>query len=133
MSPASLDLLRRHDLRASFFAPGAIANLHPEEQRRVVSEDHEVHGWIHEGTQRAGRARRARPHAAGRDTLAKVAGRPPVGIWGAVLALQRHHPAADPRAGLLYDSSLTADDEPYERLDDGEPTGIVKLPVCSRS
>ena len=31
--------------------------------------------------------------------------------------------------GLLYDSSMMADDEPYELLEDGEPTGIVELPV----
>ena len=30
---------------------------------------------------------------------------------------------------LLYDSSLMADDEPYELLEEGEPTGIVELPV----
>jgi len=31
--------------------------------------------------------------------------------------------------GLLYDSSLMADDRPYEVLGDGQPTGLVKLPV----
>ena len=31
--------------------------------------------------------------------------------------------------GLLYDSSLMADDEPYELLEDNEPTGVVELPV----
>jgi peptidoglycan-N-acetylglucosamine deacetylase len=31
--------------------------------------------------------------------------------------------------GLLYDSSLMADDDPYEIVEDGEPTGIVELPV----
>ena len=30
--------------------------------------------------------------------------------------------------GLLYDSSLMADDDPYELVADGEPTGIVELP-----
>ena len=30
--------------------------------------------------------------------------------------------------GLLYDSSLMADDEPYELTDAGEPTGVVELP-----
>ena len=30
---------------------------------------------------------------------------------------------------LLYDSSLMGDDEPYELLEEGEPTGIVELPV----
>jgi hypothetical protein len=31
--------------------------------------------------------------------------------------------------GLLYDSSLMADDDPYELLDEGEPSGVVELPV----
>lgn len=31
--------------------------------------------------------------------------------------------------GLLYDSSLMADEEPYELLEDGEPTGVVEIPV----
>ena len=31
--------------------------------------------------------------------------------------------------GLVYDSSLMADDDPYEVLADGEPTGLVEIPV----
>ena len=31
--------------------------------------------------------------------------------------------------GFLYESSLMHDDRPYELLLDGEPTGIVELPV----
>ena len=31
--------------------------------------------------------------------------------------------------GLLYDSSLMADDEPYELVEDGKATGMVELPV----
>ncbi len=31
--------------------------------------------------------------------------------------------------GLLYDSSLMGDDDPYELLENGEPTGVVELPV----
>jgi len=30
---------------------------------------------------------------------------------------------------LVYDSSLMADDRPYELVEDGKPTGIVELPV----
>ncbi len=30
---------------------------------------------------------------------------------------------------LLYDSSLMADDRPYEILHNGKPTGIIELPV----
>ena len=39
----------------------------------------------------------------------------------ATLAIQRE-------LGLLYDSSLMADDDPYELEENGEPTGIVELP-----
>jgi hypothetical protein len=31
--------------------------------------------------------------------------------------------------GMLYDSSLMADEDSYELLLDGEPTGVVELPV----
>ncbi len=31
--------------------------------------------------------------------------------------------------GLLYDSSLMADEDCYELLREGQPTGIVELPV----
>ena len=31
-------------------------------------------------------------------------------------------------AGFAYDSSLMADDDPYELLEEGRPTGVVELP-----
>src|ERR687894_289012 len=34
--PRILDLLARHDVRATFFVPAVAALLHPDEQRRVV-------------------------------------------------------------------------------------------------
>ncbi len=37
--------------------------------------------------------------------------------------------AIEQEMGLLYDSSLMADEDCYELLLDGEPTGIVELPV----
>ena len=33
------------------------------------------------------------------------------------------------KAGILYDSTLQAQDEPYEVLLAGQPSGIVELPV----
>ena len=129
--PRILDLLRRHDLHASFFVPGVSAELHPDEQRRVVAEGHEIgmHGWIHEGTSELTESAERELMRRAFDTLTKASGRPPVGVrvpsWdfsATTLPLIRE-------LGLLYDSSLMADDEPYELVDDGEPTGIVELPV----
>jgi peptidoglycan/xylan/chitin deacetylase (PgdA/CDA1 family) len=129
--PRILEILRRHEIRASFFVPGVVAQLHPDEQRRVAGDGHEVamHGWIHEGTSELTAAVERELMARAFDTLAKIAGRPPVGLrapsWDfspSTLGLVRE-------LGLLYDSSLMADDDPYELLEDDQPTGVVELPV----
>lgn len=129
--PRILDALARHGAPATFFIPAVSGLLHPDEPRACVDAGHEValHGWIHE-------LNGALPEAAERelmlraaDTLEELAGVRPVGLrtpsWDyspSTLALIRE-------MGLLYDSSLMADDDPYELLENGEPTGVVELPV----
>lgn len=129
--PWLLDELRRHGVPASFFVPAVTALLYPDEQRRVVAEGHEIglHGWIHEVNSALPGADERELHLRAADTLEQVTGVRPVGMrtpsWDfsdTTLSVQRE-------LGLLYDSSLMADDDPYELLEDGEPTGIVELPV----
>ena len=124
-------LLARNDIRASFFVPAVVAELHPEEQRALADEGHEIgiHGWIHEYNSQLPREAERELQMRSADTLERICGRRPVGMrtpsWDfslATLAIARE-------MGLLYDSSLMADDEPYELLEDGEPTGLVELPV----
>ena len=129
--PRILEVLKRHRIPASFFVPAVVALLHPDEQRRVIDEGHEIgmHGWIHEWTgallENVERDLMRRAY----ETLTKITGKTPVGVrvpsWDfspSTLKLIRE-------LGLLYDSSLMADDEPYELLEDGQPTGVVELPV----
>ncbi len=111
--------------------PAVSALLHPEEQQSLASEGHEIglHGWIHErNTAIPGDAERDLMLRAA-DTLEKITGLRPQGMrtpaWDyspVTLKIARE-------LGLLYDSSLFADDDPYEILDHGDPTGIVELPV----
>jgi peptidoglycan/xylan/chitin deacetylase (PgdA/CDA1 family) len=129
--PRILDLLRRHDIKASFFVPGVVALLHPDEQRRVVDEGHEIgmHGWIHERTsvlpQDVERDLMRRAY----DTLTKISGQVPVGVRVPSWDFSANTLGLIRELGLLYDSSLMADDEPYELVEDGVPTGVVELPV----
>ena len=129
--PRILDLLKRHDLRASFFVPAVVAMLYPDEQRRVVAEGHEVgmHGWIHEWTSELPRDVERDLMRRAFDTLDKTTGRAPVGVRVPSWDFSPHTLGLIRELGLLYDSSLMADDEPYELLDNGVPTGIVELPV----
>ena len=123
-------LLDRHGIRASFFYPAVAALLHPAEIRAVAEEGHEIgiHSWIHE-------ANTALPPGVERDltfraadTLEKLSGRRPVGIRTASWDFSVDTMGIIRELGLLYDSSLMADDDAYELLDHGEPTGIVELP-----
>ena len=62
------------------------------------------------------------------DVLTRLAGTAPVGMRTASWDFSVHTLRIIREMGLLYDSSLMADDDAYELLADGEPTGIVELP-----
>ncbi len=129
--PRILEILARRSIPATFFVPAVTALLHPDEQRRVIDAGHEIglHGWIHEVNSALPAAAERELHLRSADTLEQVTGVRPVGMrtpsWDfsdTTLAVQRE-------LGLRYDSSLMADDDPYELLEDGVATGIVELPV----
>ena len=129
--PRILETLKRADIPATFFVPAVTALLHSDEQRHVIAEGHEIglHGWIHELNTALPEANERDLHFRAADTLEKITGIRPVGMrtpsWDfspATLKIQRE-------LGLLYDSSLMADDDPYELVENGTPTNIVELPV----
>jgi peptidoglycan-N-acetylglucosamine deacetylase len=130
-APRILQLLRKHDLRATFFMPAVSALLHPDEARGYVAAGHELgmHGWIHERNVLLEPADERELALRSLDTLEKVAGVRPVGLRTPSWDFSDHTLAIVRELGLLYDSSLMADDEPYELLADGRPTGVVEIPV----
>ncbi len=129
--PRILALLKRHGVPASFFVPAVIALLYPDEQRRVVGEGHEIgiHGWIHERNSTLGYRDERDLMLRAADTLETITGRRPVGMRTPSWDYSQQTLAIIREMGLAYDSSLMADDEPYELVEDGEPTGIIELPV----
>ena len=123
-------LLDQHGVRASFFYPAVSALLYSEEVRTVAAEGHEIgiHSWIHEANTALppGVERELTLRAA--DVLERLAGRRPVGIRTASWDFSVETMSIIREMGLLYDSSLMADDDPYELEADGAPTGVVELP-----
>ncbi|MGI9476460.1 MAG: polysaccharide deacetylase family protein [Hyphomicrobiaceae bacterium] len=129
--PRILKVLRTYDIQATFFVPAVVAKLHPEEQKRAIAEGHEIgiHSWIHElNSQLPPEAERDLQMRAC-DVLEEISGQRPVGIRTPSWDFSAHTLAISREMGLLYDSSLMADNDPYELLEDGEPTGLVELPV----
>jgi peptidoglycan/xylan/chitin deacetylase (PgdA/CDA1 family) len=126
-----LALLSRYSLPATFFMPAVSALLHPDEARSYVAAGHEVgiHGWIHERNMRLLPSDERDLTFRAAETLEKVTGQRPVGIRTPSWDFSDATLSIILELGLLYDSSLMADDEPYEVLRDGLPTGLDEIPV----
>ncbi|MEM9132661.1 MAG: polysaccharide deacetylase [Actinomycetota bacterium] len=124
-------LLRRHGIPATFFVPAVVAQLHPDEQRALAEEGHEIalHGWIHELNSKLDRRTELDLTLRAAEVLHGLSGRRPTGIRTPSWDFSAHTLSVIQELSLLYDSSLMADDEPYEILDSGEPSGVVELPV----
>ncbi|SFL11154.1 polysaccharide deacetylase family protein [Falsiroseomonas stagni] len=123
-------LMAKHGIPATFFYPAVSAMLHPEEIRAVADEGHEIgiHSWIHEANTKLPQGVERDLTLRSADMLEKLSGQRPVGIRTASWDFSIDTLSIIKEMGLLYDSSLMADDDAYELLDQGEPTGIVELP-----
>jgi peptidoglycan-N-acetylglucosamine deacetylase len=131
--PHILQLLEKYRVPVTFFVPAVDGQMHPDSIDAILKSplQHEIgiHGWIHEpiADLKPGQERLLTRRAF--DWWAARLGHKPVGIrtpsWDftdATLAIIQE-------LGFLYDSSLMADDRPYELIAEGKPTGIVELPV----
>ena len=129
--PRILRLLDHHRAPVSFFVPAVSALLHPQDISDCVTAGHEIalHGWIHEWNTALDRATERDLLFRSIDVLERLSGSRPVGIRTPSWDFSEHTLDLIREAHLLYNSSLMADDEPYELLANGEPTGIVEIPV----
>ncbi len=131
--PRVLEALDRHGIAGSFYIPAVSAMLHPQMVDAIrKSGRHEigVHGWIHENLPELNdAAEEERLLHQAIDYLTRTTGKRPVGYRAPSWAFSQHTLGLIRKAGFLYDSSLMAHDEPYELVSNGQPTGLVELPV----
>ncbi len=127
-----LELLDRHEIPASFFIPAVSLRLDPTQAERIAASGrHEfgIHGWVHEQNSQVDSAtERALVERAIRE-VEEITGERPVGYRAPSWNFSPNTLGIVRDLGFLYDSSLMADDRPYEIDADGEPTGLVELPV----
>jgi len=130
--PRILALLDEYRIPATFFGPAMSFTLSPDMVKKIqASGRHEIgiHGWIHERNNQLPRDEEERLLRQAVERMTELTGSRPVGYrapsWNfsdATLELLLE-------LGFLYDSSLMADDRPYELNANGKPTGLVELPV----
>ncbi len=130
--PRVVELLDRHEIPASFFIPAVSLMLNPDMVdviQRSGRHEFAVHGWIHELNSSLDSAEEHRLLARAVDYLTQATGSRPVGYRAPSWNFSPYTLAILRDIGFLYESSLMADDRPYEILANGEPTGIIELPV----
>ena len=131
--PRILALLDKYQLPASFFIPAVSALIHPEMIPAILkSGRHEigVHGWIHESLPALNNeTEEQRLLNQAIEYLAKASGKRPVGYRAPAWAFSPYTLDLIRKAGFLYDSSLSAMDEPYELVSNGQPTGLIELAI----
>ena len=130
--PRIVTLLDAHKIPATFFIPSVSLAITPSMAGLIkASGRHEfgVHGWIHE-------LNATLPDSAERALLKKavseltaLTGIKPTGYRAPSWNFSPNTLSILRDMGFRYESSLMADDSPYELLQRGKPTGLVEIPV----
>ena len=131
--PRILDMLDSHQVKATFFIPGVVAEHYPEVVREIVRRGHDIgfHGYLHEeSTKTTYEQEDATMHRSEKIiydlTGQKIAGhRAPGGvIHDYSLRLFLEH-------GYIYSSNWRDSDGPFLHQIDGKTVPLVELPKDS--
>ena len=130
--PRIVNLINKENIPASFFFPAWSLKIAPEQAELILSSGlHEigVHGWIHETNTALDGETEARLLRQATDAIEAITGSRPVGYRAPSWNHSPNTLNIIREMEFLYESSLFADDRPYELMQNGEPTGFVELPV----
>ncbi|MFQ5876923.1 MAG: polysaccharide deacetylase [Acidobacteriota bacterium] len=123
-----LSLLRKHEVRATFFVPSWVARKHPDAVRAIVEGGHEIgaHGVLHVPPSSLDPGEEERRLRDSIEVLKRIAGRRPVGYRAPAWSISGSTLDLVAREEFLYSSNLMDSDLPYVHA---EHAGLVELPV----
>ncbi|MEX2155182.1 MAG: polysaccharide deacetylase [Gemmatimonadaceae bacterium] len=125
-------LLDKHQIPATFFIPSVSLAITPGMADVIkTSGRHEfgVHGWIHEMNMTLPDSAERALVTKALNELTQLTGTKPTGYRAPSWNFSPNTLNILRDLGFRYESSLMADDRPYELLQNGRPTGIVEIPV----
>ena len=127
--PRILDLLDSHNIKASFYIPGSVAETHPDMVKEVASRGHEVahHGYLHESPASMNAEEEEQVLEKGINILEGLVGQKPRGYRSPGWELSEVSLELLASHGLTYDSSLMGDDAPYTV--DTSRGKLVEIPI----
>lgn len=122
-----LSLLKRYEIRTTFFVPAWVAERYPEKLERIAKEEHEIalHGYRHEKLEELDPEEEFKLLERGLMVLR---------TFGDIKGFRKPYWELSPNTldilsemGLLYDSSLKGSDLPY--LQETRSGRLVELPI----
>ncbi len=128
-APRILELLKKYEIRASFYIPGYVAETHEELVLDIQRSGHEIahHGYMHEPPATLTAEKEEEVLTRGIAILERITGERPVGYRSPSWELSERSLPLLAKHGFLYDSSLMGNDIPY--LVDANGSQIVEIPV----
>src|SRR5690625_824644 len=141
--PRILDLLKRYDIKSSFFVPGVVIGTYPELCERIVEEGHELgnHGWTHVPPANLTPEEEEDGLVRANEAICKLTGKNPAGYRSPSWDLSASTLDLLLRHGFLYESSMMAHDhEPYrvrqgdavyldKPMEFGQETSLIEMPI----
>lgn len=120
-----LRVLREHEVKATFFVPGVIAERHPEAVEKILKDAHEIafHGYTHRPMQLLSVEELKEEFEKGTELLTRLTGARPTGFRAPEGEVTEEVFQTAKEYGYLYSSSLYDNDMPYER------NGLIEIPM----
>ncbi|MBI3938344.1 MAG: polysaccharide deacetylase [Betaproteobacteria bacterium] len=142
-APRLLALLKKHDIRSTWFVPGHTIETFPEAVERVADSGHEIahHGWTHRPPASLTREQEEGELVRANEAIFGLTGQHARGYRSPSWDLSPHSIGLLLKHGFLYDSSMMGDDyTPYRaRGHDaielerpavlGAETALVEMPI----
>ena len=126
--PKILSLLRKHEVKATFFIPAWVAENYPDTIRSIADAGHEIaaHGVRHIAPVRLTPEQELEVFRESIRVLERYSGKRPVGYRAPSWAFSDVTLNLAAEEGFYYSSNLMDADLPYVHKD---PPGLVELPV----
>ena len=142
--PRILAMLRKYDIRSTFYIPGFTIETYPRECAAIVEAGHEIahHGWTHVPPNDMTREQEEAGLVRANEQIRKLTGKHARGYRSPSWDLSPNSMDLLLKHDFLYDSSMMADDyTPYRvRQGDvielekpmvfGKPTRLIEMPIA---
>lgn len=130
--PRILALLDKYKIPATFFIPAISMILHPDVVEDIKKRPHHefgFHSYVHENPLELTEKEEREVYEKAMRIFVDKVGKRPVGFRSAAWDLTPATIRLVKEMGFLYDSSMMADERPYEIMTEGQATGMIELPV----